>query len=219
MKSSRIAVVGSLCALLFATAVLASPERNAPPRPSSAPAGALTPEEREAVVAWATAQPEVKAAIAGHRTRLLRVWSDLAKGSNGEYRRAVFVLRDYDAGTAREVAVDVSTGRIETRELVGIQASRAELEEAMSIVRSDPALAAFTANPKLELIGGFHNRSPHPDDPCAREICLEFAFMKPNYEGPARYVVVNLTRGIVAHHDFRMRPGEGRPRMTERATP
>jgi hypothetical protein len=59
----------------------------------------------------------------------------------------------------------------------------------------------------------------YADDPCARDVCLEFAFMKPDYEGPERYVVVDLTRGVVAHHDFRARPGERRPRMTETTGP
>jgi hypothetical protein len=89
----------------------------------------------------------------------------------------------------------------------------------MAIVQRDPALAAFVSNPNLELIGGFHDLSRYPDDPCSREICLDFAFMKPNYEGPARYVIVNLTRRVVANHDFRVRPGEGPPRMTRKPAP
>jgi hypothetical protein len=74
----------------------------------------------------------------------------------------------------------------------------------------------LVGNAGLELLGGFHNRSTYSDDPCSREICLDFAFMRPNYEGPERYVIVNLTRGVVAHHDFRgARPGAPPPRMTE----
>ena len=40
--------------------------------------------------------------------------------------------------------------------------------------------------------------------------------MKPNYGGPARYVVVNLTRGIVAHHDFRGGAAGGAARANDR---
>jgi hypothetical protein len=206
-------------ALALPVAALPAAERSAPPRLSSARADALTEAEREAVVAWAMARPEVKSAVADHRTRLLRVWSDVAKGESGSYRRAVMVLRDYDAGTALEVSTNLTTGSIETRALVGIQPSREEIEEGMAIVRSDPALAAFVANPKLELAGGFHNRSRYPADPCSREICLDFAFMKPNYQGPARYVIVNLTRRVVANRDFRARPGEAPPRMTKKVAP
>jgi hypothetical protein len=89
----------------------------------------------------------------------------------------------------------------------------------MTIARSDRILARLSADAKLELVGGFHRRSSDADDPCAREVCLELAFMKPDYRGPERYVVVNLTRRNVAHHDFRARPGERRPRMSEGRTP
>jgi hypothetical protein len=206
--------------MLLSGAVFAAPaERSAPPRLSSAIGNAFTDSEREAVVAWAMAQPEVRAAVAGHRTRLLRIWSDVAKDAHGSYRRATLLLRDYDSGTAREVAVDLATGRVEVRDLVGVQPSREEIEEGMAIVRGDPALAALVANPKLELIGGFHNRSRYADDPCSREICLDFAFMRPDYGGPARYVIVNLTRRVVANRDFRARPGEAPPRMTKKIAP
>jgi hypothetical protein len=217
MKSLSRLLVGCLCAAM--TAVLGAAERTPPPRPSSAHAEAFTDAERRAVVAWTLAQPEVKSAVAGHRTRVLRVWSDVSKADEGSRRRAVVLLRDYDAGIAREVAVDLSTGSIEMRDLSGIQPNAEEIEEAMAIARSDRILARLSADPKLELIGGFHSRSSHADDPCAREVCLELAFMKPDYRGPERYVVVSLTRRRVAHHDFRARPGERRPRMTETTAP
>jgi hypothetical protein len=210
---------GVLAFAAGSSGMLRAAERVAPPRLTTARAEAFTDSEREALVSWVMTLPEARAALAGHRTRLLRVWSDVAKGNEGAYRRASLIFRDYDAGTAREITVNLSTGGIETRELVGVQPSREEIEEGMSIIRSDPALAGFVANPKLELLGGFHNRSRRADDPCAREICLDFAFMRPNYEGPARYVIVNLTRRVVANRDFRARPGEAIPRMTEKVAP
>ena len=217
MNRFRLLSVVLLCAAVVAcAAALSAEDHPAPPRLSSAVAQAFTDAERETIVSWVMSQAQVKAVIGRHRTRLLRVWSDVAKGNEGSYRRASLILRDYDAGTAREITVNLSTGGIETRELVGVQPSREEIEEGMSIIRSDPALGAFVANPKLELLGGFHNRSRRADDPCAREICLDFAFMRSNYEGPARYVIVNLTRRVVANRDFRARPGEAMPRMTKK---
>jgi len=200
-------------AVLFPTAALAV-DRTAPP-PLSA---AFSENERQALVSWTMAQPEVQAAVARHRTRILRAWSDIVKGEAGPRRLATVLLRDYDAGLAREISVDLGNGRIEMRELPGVAPSEEEIEEGMAIIRRDPALARFVENPLLRLIGGFHNRSTVRNDPCAVEVCLEFAFMRPNYEGPARYVVVNLTRGVVAHHDFRGgRPGGSPARMTESA--
>lgn len=219
MTGSR-SLLAALCLFSAAAASFAAAERTAPPRPASALAEAFTETERQALVSWTLAQPEVKRAVAGHRTKLLRVWSDVAKSEAGSYRRAVVLVRDYDAGTALEFSTNLTTGAIEIRGLVGIQPSREEIEDGMAIVRSDPALAEFVANPKLVLTGGFHNRSQRPDDPCAREICLDFAFMKPNYEGPARYVIVNLSQRVVAHHDFRgAKPGEPPARMTEASAP
>jgi hypothetical protein len=217
MKLLSRLFAGCLCAAMAAE--LGAVERMPPPRPSSAHAAAFTDSERREVVAWTLAQPEVKSAVAGHRTRVLRVWSDVSKANGGSRRRAVVLIRDYDAGIAREIAVDLSTGAIETREVSGIQPNAEEIEEAMAIARSDRILARLSADPKLELIGGFHRRSSRADDPCAREVCLEFAFMKPDYRGPERYVVVNLTRRRVVHHDFRARPGELRPPMSEAGAP
>jgi hypothetical protein len=202
-------------AVLFSSR-LAAAERRAAARiePSTSD---ITEKERRELVAWATSRPEFRAKTAGHRTRVLRVWSDAVKGEKGVSRRNIVLVRDYDAGVAREVSADEAGGNLEIREVVGVQPSAEEIEEGMAIVRRDPALARFVRDPDLELHGGFHSRSPSSDDPCSREICLDFAFMRPSYAGPARYVIVNLTRGVVANHDFRARPGELRPRMTEAA--
>ena len=208
----------AFAAALFLPAALFAGERGAPPAVGNGPGSAFTESERGALVSWTMGQPAVQAAVARHRTRLLRVWLDVGKEEGGPRRRALLLLRDYDAGSAREISVDLSSGRIGMRELAGIQPSEEEIEEGMGIVRRDRALARFVENPFLRLIGGFHSRSVVRNDPCAAEVCLEFAFMRPNYEGPARYVVVNLTRGIVAHHDFRGgRPGGAPARMTETA--
>lgn len=215
---ARVAL-GAFVLAAGSTRIVRAADQVGPPRLTSARAEAFTDSEREALVSWVMTRPEARAALAGHRTRLLRVWSDVAKGTDGAYRRASLIFRDYDAGTAREITINLSTGRIETRELIGIQPSREEIEEGMAIIRSDPALSGFVANPKLELIGGFHNRSRRAEDPCARDICLDFAFMRPNYEGPARYVIVDLTRRVVANRDFRARPGEASPRMTKKVAP
>lgn len=220
MKHSPTFLAHCLCALavLLPASPLAAAERRTLPRISSPRAQAFTQTEREALASWALGQPEVKRAVAGHRTRLLRVWSDVAKGPGGSYRRAVVLLRDYDAGKAIEVSTNLTTSAIDVRELMGIQPSEDEIEEGMAIVRRDRKLAALVENRGLKLMGGFHTVSLHADDPCSREVCLDFAFMKPNYGGPARYVIVNLSRGIVAHHDFRgSRPGEPPARMTEPA--
>jgi hypothetical protein len=219
MKSVRLLVTVFICALALARPLFgadgASPARLVPASPSG-----FTDADRKAFVAWALSRPEVRALTAGRRTRVIRVWTDTEKRGADVRRRATVLLRDYDAGVAREISADLPEGRLAIRELVNVPPSEEEIAEGMAIARRDPALAALAADPALRLIGGFHNRSARRDDPCSRDVCLEFAFMRPNYEGPARYVVVDLSRGIVAHHDFRGgRPGEGPPRMTEAPAP
>jgi hypothetical protein len=207
-------------AALLAGCVAVAAERTVPPRLASAPGDALSESDRQAVVSWALARPEVRTAISRHRTRVLRVGSDLPKGEGASSRRATVLLRDYDSGLAHEVTIDLAAGRVQVRALAGIVPPNPdEIAEGIEIVRRDAALAAFNGNPALTLMGGFFNRSPWPDDPCSREICLEFQFMRPGYEkGPTRGVIVNLTRRIVCHHDFRAptAAGESPPRMTER---
>lgn len=218
MKHSVILFARALCVLTLTTAPgLSAGERRAPAKIEPSTPG-LTESERRELVAWALSRPEFRAKTAGHRTRVLRVWSDAVKGEKGVSRRNFVLVRDYDAGVAREIGADAGGENLEIRELPGVQPSAEEIEEGMAIVRRDPALGRFVSDPGLELHGGFHTRSTYADDPCSREICLDFAFMRPNYEGPARYVIVNLTRGIVAHHDLRgSRPGAPPARMTERA--
>ena len=205
----------ALCLLAILSSSALAAERRAPARIEPSSPG-ITEKERRDLVAWALSRPAVREKTAGHRTRVLRVWSDAVKGEKGVSRRNFVLLRDYESGVAREVSADEGGGNLEIRELVGVQPSVEEIEEGMAIVRRDPALARFVRDPGLELLGGFHDRSSYANDPCSREICLDFAFMKPSYAGPARYVIVNLTRGEVAHHDFRgARPGTPPARMTE----
>ena len=209
-------------AALLAGSVAVGAEGTVPPRLASAPGDALTESDRQVVVSWAFARTEVRTAVGGHRTRVLRVGSDLPKGEGGSSRRATVLMRDYDSGLAHEVTIDLVTASVRVRTLAGIVPPNPdEIAEGIEIVRRDAALAAFNGNPALTLMGGFFNRSPWPDDPCSREICLEFQFMRPGYEkGPTRGVIVNLTRGFVCHHDFRAptAAGESAPRMTERTS-
>lgn len=203
-------------ALLLPAALFAA-DRGLPPVVGSVAGSGLAAGERDALVSWTMAQPSVQAAVARHRTRLLRVWLDLVKAEGGSSRRATVLLRDYDTGSSREITVDLATGRLGIRDLPGVQPSEEEIAEGMEIVRRDPALARFVRDPRLTLMGGFYNVSVYADDPCSREICLEFAFMKPSFEkNPARHLIVNLTREIVSHHDFRSnRAGGPPPRMSE----
>jgi len=216
MKLFRVsfAFTLSVVTVLATTSVLRGAEPLAPARLASG-GSAFTKTDRQAFVSWTLAQPEVRARTKGHRTRVLRVWTDVATSDTGLHRRATVLIRDYDAGFSLEVSAELPKGPVQVRPVAGVPPSEQEIAEGMAIIRLDPLLAALVENSRLRLIGGFHNRSSHQDDPCAVDVCLEFAFMKPNYEGPARYIIVNLSRRVVANRNFRgAKPGEAPPRMT-----
>ena len=224
-KAARV-----LAAFALATALLPGPsdgaEKTVPPKPRSA--SAITPVEARALADWALGRPEVAARFRGARTRLLHAgYPEAAKdGKAAAGRRVVLAFRDYDAGVVRIVTVDLEGGAVAVEESLRlVQPTPAELSEAMAIVLADPRLAAFSGNPALVLQGGFHVKSPYADDPCSREVCLEFAFLRRDLEPkpvadekrqPPRRVIVNLSRGAVVHLDYRANAEAGAPlpRMT-----
>lgn len=188
------------------------------PRLSSLPDDPFTDAERQGIVEWTLTRPELQARLEGHRHRLLKVTSDHPKGPDGEFRRATLVFRNYGLGLVHIVRVDLDRSVLEIEDADGvIPPNMDEIDEAMAIVRRDAAFADLVADPSLSLIGGFVNRSLHPDDPCFRELCLEFQFAKASFDPElVRGVIVNLTRQTVAHHDFQLTTDGAQPaRMTE----
>ena len=228
-KAARAIAVAAFALLtLFLSAAAAAAEKAAPPRPRAGVGGAITVADARALADWALARPEVAARFQGARTRLLHAgYSEAAKdGKAAAGARAVLSFRDYEAGVVRLVTVDLGGGQIVSQETAHlVQPNLDELSEAMAIIRSDPRLAVFSENPALILQGGFHVKSPYADDPCSREICLEFAFMRRDREPkpvadekrqPPRRVIVNLSRGAVVNLDYRANAEAGAPlpRMT-----
>lgn len=199
---------------------------SSPPRPRATRGTDVTPQEARELANWCLAQPRVAARLGNHRTRLLRAaLTEISKdGRSGA--GAVLWFRDYDAGVVQPVTVNLDAGSVETGEpLLLVQPSPEEIREGMTIVLNDPALAPLAADQSLTLMGGFHNKSPWTDDPCSREVCLEFAFMRPGAEwnqatpaprAPPRRVIVNLSRGAVVNRDYRTSQESGAPppRMT-----
>jgi hypothetical protein len=207
--------------LLPAAASAANP--GTPPRPKGSAGEAVTASEAKALADWTLAQPQVAARLKNHRTRLLKAGlSDTAKDGKSA-GKAVLSFRDYDAGVVQQVVVDLESGAVEVGEVARlVQPSAEEIAEGMAIVIRDPRLSSFVADPSLTLMGGFHVKSPYADDPCSREVCLEFAFMKPGPGGtpaaekkPPRRVIVNLSRGAVVNRDYKTESDSAaQPRMT-----
>jgi hypothetical protein len=187
------------------------------PALSSPPDEALSAADRVALTTWTLAQPEIRALLDGKRFRVLGVGTEHRKNAANASRRGTVLIRDYDLRVVHKVVVDLGSGDIEVHDVVGpVQPSDAEVSEAMDLIRSDPALADLLENPSLNLDGGFYVPSPDSRDPCARDLCLQFGFMKPNFERPpARMLVVDLTRRRVVSYDYMKSLDAGHPeRMT-----
>lgn len=196
------------CLALVAGLLLAG----TPPTPAGARGGSeataatgdsLSPEQARELTDRALARHGVRERLGRGRIRFVR--GGLAPPEKTGRRIAVLYLRNTDRGTAYALSVDLMTGAVAMRQIVGLlQPSPEEIAEARAILARDPALAPLFANPRLTLQGGFHTHSPDPADPCSRDVCLELAFMEPGFEkDPARRVIVNLTRGAVGDRDFR----------------
>lgn len=224
---ARALILGALATLSLSAAAVAALGTGAPPRPKGAPGAAVTASEAKALADWTLAQPQVATRVKSHRTRLLKVALSEG-GKDGKSGSAVLAFRDYDAGVVQQFVVDLTTGAVEVGEVARlVQPSAEEIAEGMAIVRRDPALASLAADSSLTLMGGFHVMSPYADDPCSREVCLEFAFMRPGpnwgnssreQKVPPRRVIANLSRGVVANRDYRADAQSAAPaRMTARA--
>lgn len=158
----------------------------------------------------ALARPEVRQRLGSSRFRLVRAGT----GGSGAEGAAVLYVRDLQTGAARALRFDLVSGAVTVGDVPGLlQPGEEELGAARGIIERDPDLARWSAGRGVSLQGGFHVR-PQAGlrDPCATDVCLEFGFMRADFtKGPARRVIVDLSRGAVAHRDYqglRMTAGE-----------
>ena len=214
---AKAACAGAIAAFALLTLSLpanaAAAGKAAPPRPRAGVGGAINAADARALADWALARPEVAARFKGARTRLIHAgYTDAAKdGKAAAGARAVLSFRDYEGGGVQQILVDLESGAVEMGEVArNVQPRQEETTEGMAIVLRDAALAPLAADTSLRLMGGFHVQSPHADDPCSREVCLEFAFVGPGFADrpranakPPRRIIVNLTRGAVVNRDYK----------------
>jgi hypothetical protein len=182
------------------------------PRVSGGPT--LSANEARELADWALARPEVRRTVGPGRFRLVRAGTGTGRGGRaGGARSASVFVRDLASGAARSLSIDLDSGAVTVHDIPGLlQPGEDETREARAIVENDPELARWSAERNVSLQGGFHVRpaATADRDPCSTDVCVEFGFMRPDFsKGPARRVIVDLSRGVLAHRDYR---GE---RMTE----
>ena len=207
MKRSRWGLAVSCAGLVaFAVASLTSAaDKSTLPVLESLAGETFTTSERAAIIDWTLSQPEVRARTDGRRYRLLRAASESAKTASGDARRAILYVRNYDAGVVHAISVDLASARIEIRDLRHAAASPSaeEIQAAMTLVKADPAFEAQAANPMMELMGGFQWTGEGAADPCARDFCVQLAFMEQNFEKkPVHFIIVDLSRQEIVNRDL-----------------
>ena len=174
-----------------------------PPKVSGS---SISRSEARALTEWVLARPDVRRSLGSDHYRLVRAGAEGGIGNATSAHAVLLFVRDLHTGAARALRVDPDSGTVTVREVPGLlQPGEEEIEEARAIVERDPVLRRFSSDAGLSLLGGFHVRPPVAlHDPCSVHVCVEFGFMRPDFsKGPARRVIVDLSRGAVAHHDYR----------------
>jgi len=209
--------VALLAAAVFLGAAFAAAGTSSPMIPRISGGPTLSANEARDLADWALARPEVRQSIGPGRFRIVRAGTGTGRGGRaGEARSARLFVRDLASGAARSLSIDLDSGAVTVRDIPGLlHPGEDEMREARTIVENDPELARWSAERSVSLQGGFHVRPPATyRDPCSTDVCVEFGFMRPDFsKGPARRVIVDLSRGVVAHRDYRG------ARMTEASSP
>lgn len=141
----------------------------------------------------------------GHRTRVLRTWSDTVKEDGRDVARRVQIVFDYDDVVAFEVVFSEPDGRLlSTRKLEGAppRPSPEEITEAFEIVRADAQLGEIVRRTGGILEGGFVlEGGMSPCGPGTR--CLEVQILDRGRYAAIRKVVVDVvTQQIVVRALF-----------------
>ncbi len=174
-----------------------------PPRLETLPGDAFSDADRTAVLGWALARPEVRARLAGRRTRVLRMGADMPKGVDGEFRRATIFVRNYDEGLTHAIYANLNTGEITIVDMTSlVQPNGEEIAAALALLVRVAELAPLLADPALFVTGGFFNRAVDPADPCFQDICLHIEVMTEKRKGFARRIIVDLSRQRIANRNF-----------------
>jgi hypothetical protein len=200
MPSRRFPLGAALLAGIVLSRTAWTSER---PGVSASSGSSISPSEARALTEWALARPDVRRSLGSDRFRLVRAG---VEGSATPEHAALLFVRDLQTGAARALRVDRASGKVVVRDVPGLlQPGEEEIEEARAIIERDPALSSYSSDASLSLLGGFHVRPPAAlRDPCSVHVCVEFGFMRADFsKGPARRVIVDLSRGAVAHHDYR----------------
>jgi len=146
------------------------------------------------------------AAVGADGVRVLRAWDETVEVAGRSVRGRVELVFDYGQGLAFEQTYDEQGHLVDRRPGPRIPTpSPEEIEEAISVVSADPALAAVVETHRAYVDGGFILDEP-AGKPCGpRSRCLQiFAFRVDAGAAPLFRAVVDLTRegaASIVHRD------------------
>jgi hypothetical protein len=189
------------------------------PRFTSRGDAPLTASEDAAMRGWFLQQHEVRAHFGTDRFSIQRMGAQEEKNADGSpFRRVVAHVRNYSTGMVTRLTARLDDNSLEVVDVGygAMQSSPEEIDRALAIIKADTRLKSLNENLTLTLRGGFVVRAEDPADPCAREMCVQFGFMEPNFDvRNRRMVIVNLSRERVVNIDYETPPpGANRARMT-----
>ena len=182
----------------------------------------LSAEEHTAMKAWFMEQHEVVRHFGTDRVSIQRMGAQEEKNPDGTpFRRVVAHVRNYTTGMVTRLIARLDDNSLQIDDIGygAMQTTAEEQARAEAIIQADPRLRALNDNLMLNLQGGFVIRAEDPNDPCAREVCVEYGYMGQDYDiAKRRMVIVNLSRERVVNTDYQNPPeGANRARMTEAA--
>jgi hypothetical protein len=192
------------------------------PRFRSSGDSPLSAEEKVAMKAWFMEQYQVRQHFGTDRVSIQRIGAQEEKNPDGTpFRRVVAHARNYTTGmvTRLTARLDDNSLAIDDIGYGAMQTTAEEQDRVVAIIKADPRLRALNEDVLLELQGGFVIRAEDPNDPCAREVCVQYGYMGQDYDvSKRRMVIVNLSRERVVNTDYQNPPeGANRARMTEDA--
>jgi hypothetical protein len=165
------------------------------------------------VALGAGAAEKAESTRAKARTRVVRTWLEpVTVGGVAAMNRISYVF-NYDAGVFSRTVQDASGRTLESKTYapgeIEVAPSKAEIDEAFEMVRSDPEFSRILDNTSGQLMGGFvlDEKAGLPCGPGAR--CIHVQINSEDGWGMVRWAVVDLARNGFAYRSYRPEMSEG----------
>jgi hypothetical protein len=191
-----------LTALMFASIVAQGGGQQLPPTGlpvSSSPGQLFDSAERSRVLQTLLNRPEVTTAIEGHRFRVLRLLREFDKTRPARQLGSA-LLFDHTTGKAWRFFFDLDSEKVVRREVLSQpQPSKEELEEAATLIKSNPVFSRLVRSGN-SIEGGFTIQGP-PSAPLHHRLIRMWVLSADRKTQGA--VIVDLTLQSIARYELK----------------